>query len=103
MNRATDLCTCGKGRDDHGAYDVEQHTFFPHPQPITVEIKLDIERLTIEFLSRLGEVVQNSRFERGDQLVLTLPTGDVWTIGTPVWRHSKAPEAKDQQQVSAGV
>jgi len=50
MTRSIDMCTCGKDRDSHGAYDVEQHNFFPHPQPNSAQRKTLPERLA-DFLT----------------------------------------------------
>lgn len=88
MSRAIDLCTCGKTREAHEAYGVEQHTFFPNPQPVTNPEPVDVGKRVLDFLSTLGEVRHTSRNEHNDQIVLTLPTGSVWTIGTPVFRKS---------------
>jgi hypothetical protein len=85
VNRSTDLCTCDKDRDSHnnGALG---HSFFPHPQPATEPVKIDVEKKVLEFLSMLGEVRQTTRFQDNDSIVLTTPAGDVWTMSAPTWR-----------------
>jgi hypothetical protein len=55
MARSTDLCTCGKTRDEHALFDSEQHRFFPHPQPNRAPRKSMIDRVE-EFLNSQGEV-----------------------------------------------
>jgi hypothetical protein len=85
VSRATDICTCNKTREEHGAYDVEQHNFFPHPQPNSVPRKGMIDRLR-EFLGSQGSVGITAANEFGyafdgeESFRLVEEDGKVWEV-----------------------
>lgn len=75
MIRSTDLCTCGKTRDEHGDFfDATQHSFFPHPQPATAP-KASFGTNLHSFLATQGEV----RYV-GDSTFITELDGTVWEV-----------------------
>ena len=75
MNRATDLCTCGKTRDEHpDFFDSDGHTFFPHPQPNAAP-KVPFGTKLKSFLESCGEV----KF-KGTSAFVTELDGTVWEV-----------------------
>ena len=98
MSRATDICTCNKTREEHGAYDVEQHHFFPHPQPNTAPRPGMIARLKA-FLGSQGTVGVTAAnefgyaFEGEESFRLVEQDGKVWEVSI---RLRKDPAASQE-------
>ncbi len=80
MSRSIDICTCGKTRDEHAAYDVEQHTFFPHPQPNVHVEEVPLSLRVRNMLMNVG-VVSSFVGDSGNRtMFVTLPNGQYWEV-----------------------
>jgi len=71
MNRATDICTCGKDRADHG--NATGHEFMPHPQPLRPAIP--VGKKVQDFVESLGEARVT-----GSGWVVKTASGELWEI-----------------------
>jgi hypothetical protein len=93
MDRATDLCTCGKPRDEHGDFfDLTQHTFFPNPQPNAVPKKSMIERVE-KFLGAQGYVMASAdnEFRTNDSTFrVREDDGTIWEVAVILRRGPAA-------------